>query len=475
MFKDIFRRKRTSTSESGVLLDSEQLKKATEELYKKGAELATRNKTLSLLDNMYQVATKSLDINQTAGELARETSKTLGVPYVSIIIYHSSDKSLELIGHAEHGVTVDAFEKGKHVIDEKYQGFRILRDGRVLVVEPNGTLTGVFFPGQNRKKHITELGVIGTFVYPLITDRRPIGLLIIGLSREIHKLSAFEREGIASAVNVVSVALDKALAFSDLQVANQKLLDLDELKTEFISIASHQLRTPLSIIKGYVSLMQDGAYGKMPAKAEPILKNIDESNERLVKLVDDFLDVSRLEQGRTQYSFGRSSIKQLIDGVITELTEKAKPKQITIKMVHSVSLIENIIMDDERIRHGAFNMLDNAIKYSPEGSTITVSLSIENGHKVVYQVIDQGVGMTQEDIRNLFQKFYRSPNVLRDFQGTGLGLFVVKEFIEAHGGEVFARSEGLGHGSQFGFWIPIEPTTEIYQEWQSEHPDVKKK
>ncbi len=296
LFDKLFSTKK-SISANEMLLDSEQLKKANEELYKKGAELAARNKTLLLLDGMYQIATKSIDINQTAGELAQQISKTLGVPYVSVIIYHGQTKSFELVGYSEQGVTLDTFEKNKQVTDPTYVGFELLRERRAVEVEPNGLLTGKFFPNQDRKKHISSLGVVGTFVYPLISESRSIGLLVIGLNREINKLSAFEREGIASAVNVVSVALDKALAFSDLQAANDKLLELDELKTEFISIASHQLRTPLSIIKGYVSLMQEGAYGKMPKKSEQILQNIDESNERLVKLVDDFLDVSRWNRG----------------------------------------------------------------------------------------------------------------------------------------------------------------------------------
>lgn len=474
MFANLFRNLRTSTSGNGVLLDSEQLKKANEELYKKGAELAARNKTLLLLDGMYQIATKSIDINQTAGELAQQISKTLGVPYVSVIIYHETSKSLEMVGYAEQGISLNTFEKQKQITDPFYLGFGVLKEKRVVEVEPNGLLTGVFFPNRDRKKHIASLGVVGTFVYPLISERRSIGLLIIGLNREIEKLSAFEREGIASAVNVVSVALDKALAFSDLQAANDKLLELDELKTEFISIASHQLRTPLSIIKGYVSLMQEGAYGKMPKKSEQILQNIDESNERLVKLVDDFLDVSRLEQGRTQYSFAPVDITVLVDGIVTELRNKAEKRQMTIDLHMGSKMPKSIIADEERLRHGIFNYIDNAIKYSPDNTVVTVNITHSDG-RITCSVKDQGVGMDEDDIRNLFQKFYRSPKVLREFQGTGLGLFVVKEFVEAHGGQVYAKSDGVGKGSEFGLWIPDEPVGQIYEDWKKDHTDDGKK
>lgn len=473
MFEGLFGKKNRGTSVDEVLLDSERLKKANEELYKKGAELAARNKTLSLLDGMYQVATKSLHINQAAGELAREVSKTLDVPYVSIVIYHPNHKSFELVGYAEKGVLVDGFKK-THIVDSTYLGFSVLRDRKVLAVEPNGSMTSVFFPEQDRKRYLAGLGVVGTFVYPLIIDDRPIGILIVGLNRAIEKLSAFEREGIASAVNVVSVTLDKALAFSDLQAANDKLLELDELKTEFISIASHQLRTPLSIIKGYVSLMQEGAYGKMPKKSEQILQNIDESNERLVKLVDDFLDVSRLEQGRTQYSFAPVDITALVDGIVTELRNKAEKRQMTIDLHMGPKMPKSIIADEERLRHGIFNYIDNAIKYSPDNTVVTVSVTHSDG-RITCVVKDQGVGMDEDDIRNLFQKFYRSPKVLREFQGTGLGLFVVKEFVEAHGGQVYAKSDGVGKGSEFGLWIPDEPVGQIYEDWKKDHMDDGKK
>lgn len=255
---------------------------------------------------------------------------------------------------------------------------------------------------------------------------------------------------------------------SSLEDANEKLQQLDKMKNEFLSIASHQLRTPLSIIKGYISLIEDGAYGKMPVKVEPILKNIEDSNERLVKLVDDFLDVSRLEQGRTKYSFGPVDIVAMMDSVVTEFGNKANEKNIKLQVEKDETVPHQIIADEERVRHGMFNYLDNAIKYSPENTNIIVRLK-RDSNKIIYSVTDQGVGMDQDDIKNLFQKFYRSPKILQEYQGTGLGLFVVKEFIEAHGGEVSATSPGIGKGSTFTLWIPTEPSGNIYTDWLREH------
>lgn len=255
----------------------------------------------------------------------------------------------------------------------------------------------------------------------------------------------------------------------DLVLVNNKLKELDKQKSEFLSIAAHQLRTPLSIIKGYVSLIQDGAYGKFPVKANPILQNIEESNERLVKLVDDFLDVSRLEQGRTKFSFGSVNFVELVKNVIAELGVKAEQKNITIHFVCNADISSSVLIgDEERLRHGIFNYIDNAIKYSPTNTEISVHVEYAD-NKITYRVVDQGVGMDENDLQNLFQKFYRSPKVLNEFQGTGLGLYVVKEFIEAHSGEVFAKSEGFGRGSEFGFWIPLQPHSDMYTQWVDEH------
>lgn len=242
----------------------------------------------------------------------------------------------------------------------------------------------------------------------------------------------------------------------NLEHANIKLKELDDLKTEFLSIATHQLRTPLSIIKGYIELIEDGIYGKPSAKLRHVLHDMDVSNERLVKLVDEFLDVTRIEQGRTQYHFDNIDFGAMVEDVIKELHEKASTKQIVLKP--EISKNTKIMGDLDRLRHGVFNFVDNAIKYSPNKSEVKITVDREK-QGVALRVMDQGPGLDEKDIANLFQKFYRSSHVSRDFEGTGLGLYVCRKFIEAHGGHVWAQSEGIGKGSEFGFWIPEKQTT----------------
>lgn len=240
----------------------------------------------------------------------------------------------------------------------------------------------------------------------------------------------------------------------NLEKANLRLQALDQQKTEFLSIASHQLRTPLTIIRGYIELIEDGAYGKIGNKLRETLRNMDESNDRLVNLVEEFLDVTRIEQGRTKFIFADSDINKLISSVVKELSMKPEAKEKKLNIVWKPEKsIGKINIDEEKIRHVIFNFLDNAIKYSDKG-TINLSLEKDDGGYSV-RVKDHGFGFDKEDEANFFQKFYRGKNVQgTNVNGSGLGIYVCKKFIEKHGGTVWATSPGLGKGGEFGFWVP---------------------
>ncbi|PIR04280.1 MAG: hypothetical protein COV59_01435 [Candidatus Magasanikbacteria bacterium CG11_big_fil_rev_8_21_14_0_20_39_34] len=262
---------------------------------------------------------------------------------------------------------------------------------------------------------------------------------------------------------------------NSLEKANVKLQELDRTKTEFLSIASHQLRTPLSIIKGYIELIKDGAYGKVSKKTKGVLEDMDESNERLVKLVDEFLDITRIEQGRTKFVFKEENINDIIESCVKELTERALQKNLSLVWKRSKTLGIKVILDSEKVRHVIFNFIDNAIKYSEKGE-ITITLSSEkNG--ISLRVRDEGLGFNKEDEGNFFQKFYRGKNVEgTNVTGTGLGIYVCRKFIEAHTGYVWAKSPGLNKGSEFGFWLPFtgpgESSIQIKDETSTEQQKI---
>ena len=238
-----------------------------------------------------------------------------------------------------------------------------------------------------------------------------------------------------------------------IEKANLKLQELDRQKTDFLSIASHQLRTPLSITKGYIELIEDGAYGRITKSMKETFAKMGESNEGLIKLVDEFLDITRIEQGRTKFSFDYYDFNELIKTVVKDVSARAKSKKLKILFKENAQ-VKKVYCDEEKIRHVLFNYIDNAIKYSDKGK-IEVILELEEEERVVVRVKDNGVGFTPEDDANFFQKFYRGKNVEgENVTGTGLGLYVCRKFIEKHDGEVWAKSPGLGEGSEFGFFIP---------------------
>lgn len=238
-----------------------------------------------------------------------------------------------------------------------------------------------------------------------------------------------------------------------LEQANLRLQEIDRQKTEFLSIASHQLRTPLSVLKGYIELIKDGAFGKPTEKMVHALDEMDESNEHLVKLIDEFLDITRIEQGRTKYDFTKCDLKNLITCVVKELRERAESKKMKLAWCPPAEAVV-INCDEEKIHHVVLNFVDNAIKYSDSGRVTVCLCKKKSGVEV--KVKDHGIGFDKVDEANFFQKFYRGKNV-RDtnVNGTGLGLYVCNKFVEAHQGKVWAKSVGLGKGSEFGFWIPI--------------------
>jgi len=247
---------------------------------------------------------------------------------------------------------------------------------------------------------------------------------------------------------------DLAELAHNLEKANIRLQELDKQKTEFLSIASHQLRTPLSATRGFIELIEDGAYGKVGRKVVGALQDIDTNNNRLIKLVDEFLDISRIEQGRTKFTFAPADINTTITSVAQELHEKAI--EFGSKIIwHKDSKLSKVTVDEEKIRHVVMNFIDNAIKYGDK-TDITVTAKIEEKGMTV-RVRDHGLGFGKKDEASFFQKFYRGENVSGvNVNGTGLGLYVCRRFIEAHGGNVWAHSAGLGKGSEFGFWVPMK-------------------
>jgi signal transduction histidine kinase len=240
-----------------------------------------------------------------------------------------------------------------------------------------------------------------------------------------------------------------------LATANQELKRLDNAKSEFISIASHQLRTPLTAIKGYTSLILEGSYGKIDNQIQDVINKVYLANNRLIELVENLLSISRLESGRMQYNYQLVQLADIVKDAMSMFAVVAKKQDINLEVLTPEMPLPLLSLDAGKIREVISNLIDNALKYTEKGS-VTVKMEQVGDEKIRVSVKDTGIGIKKEDLEHIFLKFARSKETEKLYVGgTGLGLYVGRTFVEKHGGRLWAESEGHGHGSEFIFELPI--------------------
>jgi len=240
---------------------------------------------------------------------------------------------------------------------------------------------------------------------------------------------------------------------------------IERMKTEFVSLAAHQLRTPLSAIKWALKMILDGDLGEINPEQKSFLEKTYKSNERMIELINDLLDVTRIEEGKFLFKPTVTDIEPIIEFVINSYREESTRKNIQIEIKKPEKKLPKITLDVEKIRLAIQNLLDNALRYTLPGGKITVSLRLLE-KEVEIQVKDTGVGIPKEQREQVFAKFFRASNVVKmDTEGSGLGLFITKNIVEAHGGKVWFESEE-GKGTTFHITLPIaEEFTEFLEEF----------
>ena len=269
-------------------------------------------------------------------------------------------------------------------------------------------------------------------------------LLIKSIQLEIKRRE--ELENLTYQLETVNVKLTSAY---------KKLEKLDKAKSEFISIASHQLRTPLTAIKGYISMILEGTYGKLNEKSIRPMENIYQSNERLIKLVNDLLNLSRLDAGKIKFEPTLTSLEDIIKDIIEDLRITVENKGLYIKMKEPKLPLPKMMVDQNNIRQSILNIIDNAAKYTKEGG-ITIEL-LKINDKVQIKISDTGEGMSKEEMEGLFQMFSRATaGTQLHTEGAGIGLYIAKKFVEMHKGRIYAESKGKGKGSIFYIELPIK-------------------
>ncbi len=260
---------------------------------------------------------------------------------------------------------------------------------------------------------------------------------------------------IKSVLKEVSLREKLQKTTADLEHANERLKEVDQLKSEFLSLATHQIRAPLTAIKGYASLILEGDYGEV---SEPVFKAVDvisKSCQNLVMIVNDFLNISRIEQGRMKYDLSEFDLRAITEQVLTELKPNIENAGLTCTCVGSAEQHMPVMVyaDSGKVRQVIGNLVDNAIKYTPQGG-ITVDVSHHDAMARL-TITDTGIGIAKEDIGKLFNKFTRAKDANKtNVIGTGLGLYVAKQMVEAQGGKIWIESDGVGKGTTFIVELP---------------------
>ena len=442
----------------------QDLAHVTQEMYRRNRELADTNRTLSLLRTIDSLVLESHDsIKVLAGQITEAISAATEYPLVAI--YGQSQLhtgKLEGYGLSTRGGLI--FE-GQILNDikptTKHQWYRS-QDRHHLVSLSRVTpkeLSLYLGCGADTAEKLSVSQVKSVYVAKLVARQNLVGIMVIGSDGSASSFETADLNLLERLTEAVGIALDNKLLFEEnqqvlaqLRKANGRLKELDATKDEFISMASHQLRTPLTSIKGYLSMVLEGDVGPLNKKERDMVQTAFNSAERMVFLIADLLNVSRLQSGKFVIENKPTDLSKMIESQVDQLQETAQNHQLKLTYVKPGSF-PMLNIDETKVQQVVMNFMDNAIYYTPPGGSIEVRLEATE-KEVIYTVTDTGLGVPKAEQSHLFAKFYRANNARKARpDGTGLGLFMAKKVIVAQGGAIIFKSTE-GKGSTFGFSFP---------------------
>ncbi|MFT7615571.1 MAG: PAS domain S-box-containing protein [Candidatus Woesearchaeota archaeon] len=292
---------------------------------------------------------------------------------------------------------------------------------------------------------------LDVYAYP-ITDSHDTVIQVAVAIRDATKRYQLEQElRLSQEMATKDLHQKVQLATRELVQSNRELTRANRIRSEFVSIVSHELRTPLTSILGYISLLENEKLGDVNKQQKEALHILKDESKRLANLINDVLDFSRLESGKTTLKLEKIHLGDLAKSVTQALSPQLKKKQLTIEI--QSGRLTTAQVDKGKITQVFSNLLSNAIKFSPKHSVITITLTTTK-HAVIASIADTGIGMTKTDVKKVFDSFYMVEHVdTKQYAGTGLGLTIVKHIVDLHKGKIAVASE-LGKGATFTMTLP---------------------
>ena len=441
----------------------------TKSLKEVNLTLEERNRFLTTMQVVITMVSRTLDLKKVNQMIVDAIESELG--YVGgILSFINDDRTTMKVGAITATKnTIEAIsllpQEPREYESKMEEGFNLgvqsALTGKIMFSDK---MSDFFSPPVDKSVIDTiqqKLKVKTAVAVPIFSEEKIIGVINFLLAVPKSKISSMDIEIMHALANQVGIVSRNLRLYNflqkanrDLQDANMRLRELDKAKSEFLSIASHQLRTPISALKGYLSMMLDGDYGKLPDNIKQVIANLFESASRLARLINIFLNVSRIESGRLKLEKRPLQINELIDSVMIELANQAKQKGLNLEYKKAKKAPPLILADSDKLREVILNLVDNSIKYTPEGK-VEVLVGYDE-KQLTFKVKDTGIGIDPEEAKTLFRKFVRGSGVAQIHTGgSGLGLFIAQKIIKEHEGNIWVESEGKGKGSTFQFVVPV--------------------
>ena len=412
--------------------------------------------TQAFLDEFNKTLVSTYDLDQLLKQTVQTITENIK-PTFCIFVINKTDQLEGRLAGALSRVSITDEDLG--VIREAS-----VKTGKKLVMTDDLEAAHPSLQKQLRSKDIV---IIATLSPGASGSKASVGYLLLGPKKSGNLYSTQDTKVIEIVANELVIAVQNALRFEEikhfnltlqarveeatkkLRRANEKLRQLDETKDDFISMASHQLRTPLTSVKGYISMVLEGDGGKISHKQREMLGQAFFSSQRMVYLIADLLNVSRLKTGKFIIESTPVNLASMVKEELSQLQETAASRPLTLTY-DQPKKFPDLMLDDTKTRQVIMNFVDNAIYYTPPGGHINVRL-IETKTSIELRVEDDGIGVPKSEQPHLFTKFYRAGNARKARpDGTGLGLFMAKKVVLAQGGSLIFESQE-GKGSTFGF------------------------